>query len=396
MDIKIKKLYDSATTPTKSTEKSAGFDLYACIETAITILPDNTVLVPLGFATEIPEGYFGAVYARSGLATKYGIRPANCVAVIDADYRGEWKVPLHNDGNEPFCIHNGDRIAQVVFQECSAFEFKEVEKLDETERGEGGFGSTGTNAVIPKVTEEQINKIMKEHEHSDKQKTSALNFLCKVIAEYNNVQSNNLQRSENKNIKMPEFLDNSIKNPKETLFSDDKVKATVTLIKNKKGKNIPRNKDGKLWCFTLHNKNHIYLDKVLVDFNGMPIFFICINEKEQYYVCYCYDMEDLKYIVTEISVSHLCSLIRGEYSFRDAVIHNNMCFDIITFQENEEFLCDIVVLKPASHLPEEILPYPNTYYDHRLLADKAYQKTIYQKMVNEMFRKKRDSGESNN
>lgn len=198
MDIKIKKLYDSATTPTKGTEKSAGFDLYACIETAITLLPDNTVLVPLGFATEIPEGYFGAVYARSSLATKYGIRPSNCVAVIGADYRGEWKVPLHNDGNEPFCIHNGDRIAQVVFQECPAFEFKEVEKLDETERGEGGFGSTGTNAIIPKITGEQVNEIMKEHENTNKNKTSALDFLCKAIAEHNSAQNSNSQKSEKK------------------------------------------------------------------------------------------------------------------------------------------------------------------------------------------------------
>lgn len=195
---------------------------------------------------------------------------------------------------------------------------------------------------------------------------------------------------------MPEFLDNSIKNPKEMLFSDDNVKATIMFHEQKKGKNIPQNKDGKLWCFALHNKNHIYLDKVLVDFNGMPVFFICVNEKGQYYVCYCYDIENLKYIVTEISVGHLWALIRGEYSFRDAVIHNKMCFDIITFQENKEFLCDIVILKPASHLPEEILPYPNTYYDHRLMMDAAYKKAIYQKVINEMFRKKRDASESNN
>ena len=145
INIKFKKINSGAKLPTRGTNASAGYDLYACITDDVVIDPRTTKLIPLGFATAIPEGYFGAVYARSGLATKQGLRPANCVAVIDTDYRGEWMVPLFNDSNTSRVIQNGDRIAQVVIQECISANFAVVEELDETDRGSGGFGSTGIN-----------------------------------------------------------------------------------------------------------------------------------------------------------------------------------------------------------------------------------------------------------
>lgn len=143
INIKFKKISPNAKLPTKGTDASAGFDLYACVNVSVHIAPHQTVCIPLGFATAIPDGWFCAVYARSGIATKQGLRPANCVAVIDSDYRGEWILPIHNDSDTPRVINNGDRIAQVIVQECPSVKFDVVDELDETDRGAGGFGSTG-------------------------------------------------------------------------------------------------------------------------------------------------------------------------------------------------------------------------------------------------------------
>lgn len=143
MNINITKLNDRAVIPTKGHIGDAGFDLYACIEEPITIKPGETVKVPTGLAVEIPNGYFGAVFARSGLATKQGLRPANCVGVCDAPYRGEYIVPLHNDSNEERVVNPQDRIAQLIIMPFLEVQFNVVDDLSETERGNGGFGSTG-------------------------------------------------------------------------------------------------------------------------------------------------------------------------------------------------------------------------------------------------------------
>lgn len=143
MEVKIKKLKGNAKIPTKGSEKAAGFDLYACCDDVVTIMPHTTKKVGTGLAIQPPEGYFGAIFARSGLVTKNGLRPANCVGVCDEDYTGEYIVALHNDSDELREIQNGDRIAQLVFIPYLNTEFREVDKLDDTERGSGGFGSTG-------------------------------------------------------------------------------------------------------------------------------------------------------------------------------------------------------------------------------------------------------------
>ena len=145
MNIDIKKLRDSAIVPTRGSEYAAGYDLYACGEEDAYQLNPHTVLkVPTGIAMAIPSGYFGAVFARSGIATKRGLRPANCVGVIDSDYRGEIIVALRNDSDETQEFNRGERIAQIVIVPYLAVEFNEVYELDETSRGDGGFGSTGT------------------------------------------------------------------------------------------------------------------------------------------------------------------------------------------------------------------------------------------------------------
>lgn len=144
MNINIKKLYTDANIPTNGSEYAAGSDLYANLPIdRITIMAGGTVKIGTGVAVEIPEGYFGAVFARSGLATKRGLRPANCVGVIDADYRGEIIVALHNDTNNDVEIVNGDRIAQLVIMPYLKAEFNEVAELSDSQRGSGGFGSTG-------------------------------------------------------------------------------------------------------------------------------------------------------------------------------------------------------------------------------------------------------------
>lgn len=141
MQIKIKKLIKEAVIPTQGSEYAAGYDLYSCIDA--DILSNETVAISTGLAIEIPEGYFGAVFARSGLASKEGLRPANCVGVVDSDYRGEIKVMIHNDSKSDRQIKKNERIAQLVILPYLKIEFQECEKLSDTQRGEGGFGSSG-------------------------------------------------------------------------------------------------------------------------------------------------------------------------------------------------------------------------------------------------------------
>ena len=144
MKIQVKKIKESAVIPTRGSSSAAGYDLYACVDVdQVLIKPHEAVKIGTGLSIAVPEGYFGAVFARSGLATKQGLRPANCVGVCDADYRGEYIVALHNDTGETKIIQNGERIAQLVILPFLPVEFEEAAELDETERGSGGFGSTG-------------------------------------------------------------------------------------------------------------------------------------------------------------------------------------------------------------------------------------------------------------
>lgn len=143
MKIKFKKLRAGAVTPTRGSAYAAGYDLYACLDNTVTIAPGETAMISTGLSVAVPEGYFGAVFARSGFASKQGLRPANCVGVCDSDYRGEYTVALHNDSALPREIANGDRIAQLVVMPFLEVEFEEAEELSETARGAGGFGSTG-------------------------------------------------------------------------------------------------------------------------------------------------------------------------------------------------------------------------------------------------------------
>ncbi|MDD6208690.1 MAG: dUTP diphosphatase [Clostridiales bacterium] len=143
-EVAIKKLQDNARIPTYGTEYAAGADLYACMEDCVTIQPGETTLIHTGIAMEIPEGYAGLIYARSGLASKKGLAPANKVGVVDADYRGEIMVALHNHSNMPQTLESGERIAQMVITPFLTASYVEVPELSETVRGEGGFGSTGT------------------------------------------------------------------------------------------------------------------------------------------------------------------------------------------------------------------------------------------------------------
>lgn len=141
MKLKVKKLTETALLPTQGSASAAGFDLYA--DASEIIAPGTTEKIRTGIAIEIPEGYFGAIYARSGLATKKGLRPANCVGVIDSDYRGEVIVALYNDSNSIARVQAEERIAQIVIQPYPEIEIEEVEELSVTDRGSGGFGSTG-------------------------------------------------------------------------------------------------------------------------------------------------------------------------------------------------------------------------------------------------------------
>lgn len=173
LSLKIQRLTNTAVLPTKAHPTDACFDIYAdipneeysitkiknvteqvfdvffnqtnLIETGkgVAIQPHQTVLIPTGFATEIPHGYWGAIFARSGLASKQGLRPAQGVPVIDEPYRGQWIIPLHNDSEETRIIHHGDRICQFTLLPYFNTKLEEVDNLTETDRGKGGFGSTG-------------------------------------------------------------------------------------------------------------------------------------------------------------------------------------------------------------------------------------------------------------
>ena len=142
--VKIKKLNDNAKIPTYGTDFAAGADLYACIDDVTTIKSGETKLIKTGIALEVPVGYAGLIYARSGLASKKGLAPANKVGVVDSDYRGEVMVALHNHSSEDKTIEPNERIAQFVIAPYLKAEFEEVDSLDDTTRGSGGFGSTGT------------------------------------------------------------------------------------------------------------------------------------------------------------------------------------------------------------------------------------------------------------
>lgn len=167
LNLKIKRLTETATLPTKAHETDACFDIYADIPNeeykyqesdfngtgkiicttvkgkGVAIHPHQTILIPTGFATEIPHDFWGAIFARSGLASKQGLRPAQGVPVIDEPYRGQWMIPLHNDSEEVRVIHHGDRICQFMLLPYFQTTITEVDELDSTDRGEGGFGSTG-------------------------------------------------------------------------------------------------------------------------------------------------------------------------------------------------------------------------------------------------------------
>ena len=141
--IKVKKLRPGAHLPTYGTEFSAGADLYACAEEPVTIAPGETKKIPTGLAMEIPVGFAGLIYARSGLGTKQGLAPANKVGVVDSDYRGEFMVFLHNHSAEIRTVSHGDRVAQLVVTPVYTPGFEETDELTDTARGAGGFGSTG-------------------------------------------------------------------------------------------------------------------------------------------------------------------------------------------------------------------------------------------------------------
>ena len=141
--INVKKLNDLAKLPTRGSEYAAGYDLYAATADSIEIQPHTTVKIGTGLAFELPEQTFAAIFARSGIATKRGLRPANCVGVCDSDYRGEYIIALHNDTDEVQIIEPQERIAQMVLLPFVGMEFNEVNELSNTERGDAGFGASG-------------------------------------------------------------------------------------------------------------------------------------------------------------------------------------------------------------------------------------------------------------
>ena len=143
MQIAVKKLRKEAILPTFGSKEAAGADLYACLEAPVTVEPGKTAFIPTGLAMELPVGYVGLIYARSGLACKRGLAPANKVGVIDSDYRGEVIVALYNHGEQPQVISPAERIAQLVVTPVLMPEYVETDSLSDTKRGEGGFGSTG-------------------------------------------------------------------------------------------------------------------------------------------------------------------------------------------------------------------------------------------------------------
>ena len=142
-ECQVKKLNDYAKLPTRGSAEAAGYDLYSTDE--VIIKPGETMPIHTGIAIALPKNTFGGIYARSGMAINRGLRPANCVGVVDSDYRGEVIVALHNDSTEEQRIHVGDRIAQLIIHEYRTVEMSFADNLDDTARGRGGFGSTGTN-----------------------------------------------------------------------------------------------------------------------------------------------------------------------------------------------------------------------------------------------------------
>ena len=143
MEINVKKLKDNAVLPTRGSEYAAGYDLYAAIDETIVIGPHETQKIGTGLSFELPENTFGMIVARSGLATKEGLRPANCSGICDSDYRGEYIIALHNDSDEIRYVEPNERIAQLILMSYVPMTFSLVDELTITERGEGGFGSTG-------------------------------------------------------------------------------------------------------------------------------------------------------------------------------------------------------------------------------------------------------------
>lgn len=141
--IRVKKLRPGAALPTYGSTEAAGADLYACLEADVTVDPGCSAFIPTGIALEVPKGCAGLIYARSGMACKRGLAPANKVGVIDSDYRGEVVVVLHNHGSQPQTVENGERIAQLVITPVLTPAYTEAEDLSESDRGAGGFGSTG-------------------------------------------------------------------------------------------------------------------------------------------------------------------------------------------------------------------------------------------------------------
>lgn len=143
MEVKVKRLSETAQLPYHGSEQAAGYDLFADVAEPVTILPHETKMISTGIAVVIPEGYFGGIFARSGLSAKEGLRPANCTGVVDSDYRGPVKVAVHNDGEMTRVVTPQEKIAQLVVIPYHPVSFEEVEELDDTLRGQGGFGSTG-------------------------------------------------------------------------------------------------------------------------------------------------------------------------------------------------------------------------------------------------------------
>ena len=143
MNVAVKKLKENAILPTYGSAQAAGADLYACLAADLTIAPGETAFVPTGLAMELPLGHVGLIYARSGLACKRDLAPANKVGVIDSDYRGEFIVALHNHGKNPQTISHGERVAQLVITPVLNVSFMEAEELSDPQRAAGGFGSTG-------------------------------------------------------------------------------------------------------------------------------------------------------------------------------------------------------------------------------------------------------------
>ena len=141
--IRVSKLRTGAILPTYGTPGAAGADLYACLDEPVTVQPGETVFIPTGLSMEIPDGFVGLIYARSGLACKRDLAPANKVGVIDSDYRGEFIVALHNHGVQPQTVDHGERMAQLVIAPVATPGFEEVQELSKTQRGNSGFGSTG-------------------------------------------------------------------------------------------------------------------------------------------------------------------------------------------------------------------------------------------------------------